>query len=288
VSSGASSIAHFEVLVRSILLRPDHPALIIVGHFAPQTHSKHGFGGPETSHTLVAQFYDIPHISTKGLLYFDYVRNPDRTLETYYIDPVLPNDAGHKVLADTLIHYFQSQICVGWSAALGYSFDVPAFGSDGSISSDAQRLFGWLGGRKDVGKEKPGSASSIQDHLKLPPFLMETLPSEVSSFKEVQPYCVSANDLINPLPSSLFSGSGWSLHHPPPGSGDENEHYWHANSPNSRLRIPIKVSAGDVAVWYMREPIGKNYSLCSCWVDNNYSGGWVLAASGEEEEARPT
>lgn len=53
---------HFELLVRSILVRPDKPAVIILGHFAPQVQAQFGFAGPELLHTVVAQFYDIPHL----------------------------------------------------------------------------------------------------------------------------------------------------------------------------------------------------------------------------------
>ena len=53
---------NFELLVRSTLRRPDHPAIIILGHFSPQVHEAYGFSGPEHWHSVVAQFYDIPHI----------------------------------------------------------------------------------------------------------------------------------------------------------------------------------------------------------------------------------
>jgi hypothetical protein len=47
--------------------------------------------------------------------------------------------------------------------------------------------------------------------------MINTRPGD-SPFEEIQPCCVSANDLINPLPPSLFYGSGWSTQHPPPGT----------------------------------------------------------------------
>jgi len=53
---------NFELLVRSILDRPDQPAVVILGHFSAQTHTAHGFAGPDHWHTIVAQFYDVPHI----------------------------------------------------------------------------------------------------------------------------------------------------------------------------------------------------------------------------------
>lgn len=55
-------MAHYELLVRSILVRPDQPAVIALGHFSPQVQSQHGYVGPELLHNIVAQFYDIPHI----------------------------------------------------------------------------------------------------------------------------------------------------------------------------------------------------------------------------------
>ncbi|KAJ9103196.1 hypothetical protein QFC21_002619 [Naganishia friedmannii] len=55
-------LTHFELLVRSILVRPEMPAVIILGHFSPQLQAQNGFAGPELLHTVVAQFYDVPHI----------------------------------------------------------------------------------------------------------------------------------------------------------------------------------------------------------------------------------
>jgi hypothetical protein len=60
--SDKQTVENFELLVRSILLRDDQPAIIILGHFSPQVHQTHGFGGPEVWHNTVAQFYDVPHI----------------------------------------------------------------------------------------------------------------------------------------------------------------------------------------------------------------------------------
>ena len=51
-----------DLLVRSLLLRPDAPAVIMLGHFAPQTQGEYGFAGPELFHSAVAQFYDIPYL----------------------------------------------------------------------------------------------------------------------------------------------------------------------------------------------------------------------------------
>lgn len=60
--SNSVSMDEFELLIRSILIRPDQPAVLVLGHFSPQVAQANGFAGPDHWHSLVAQFYDIPHI----------------------------------------------------------------------------------------------------------------------------------------------------------------------------------------------------------------------------------
>lgn len=127
VFSDPEWLSHFELLVRSILIRPDAPAVIVLGHYSPQQQLSHGFMGPEHLHTVVSHFYDVPHISIKGLIYDDYLGDPSGTERSYFVDPVLASPSGHQLLADVLVHYFQTQICTGWSAAVGTSFEVPPF-----------------------------------------------------------------------------------------------------------------------------------------------------------------
>lgn len=62
IGSERPTMENFELLVRSILLRDDQPAILILGHFSPQVHQESGFGGPEIWHNIVAQFYDVPHV----------------------------------------------------------------------------------------------------------------------------------------------------------------------------------------------------------------------------------
>lgn len=57
-----ASLDSFELLVRSLLLRKEQPAVVILGHFSPQIQEIYGFAGPEHWHNIVAQFYDVPHI----------------------------------------------------------------------------------------------------------------------------------------------------------------------------------------------------------------------------------
>jgi hypothetical protein len=62
VCSEPDTAEHFELLLRALLIRIDNPAVIILGHFAPQYQDAHGFGGPEVTHAALAQFYDVPHV----------------------------------------------------------------------------------------------------------------------------------------------------------------------------------------------------------------------------------
>ncbi|EJD01844.1 Cap64 protein [Fomitiporia mediterranea MF3/22] len=294
--------AHFELLVRSILVRPDQPAVVILGHFSPQIIDTYGFHGPEIVHNVIAQFYDVPHISTKPTLFPSYIAKPD-SIKAYYADPVLASSAGHELIADVLIHYFQSQVCSAWAVATGHAFDVASpllsepgagAGANDAPLMDKHGLFGGLGNRLADGAGGVDSAAKHNPHLRVPLGRVSAPPGEQqrASAEEVAPYCVSANDLINPLPPSLFTGSGWTQVHPSPGSVGLTayEHYWSSAQPTSRLRVPIQVGAGDVAVYYLVEPLRDDDpgSAVQCWVDDNVPGARMLRNRGFVDETTPT
>lgn len=236
---------HFEVLIRSILLRPDQPAVVLLGHFSPQVQVQYGFAGPDHWHDVVAQYYDVPHISTKPALYPSYLASPS-SISKFYADAVLASPAGHQVLADVLSAYIQSQVCVAWDIAMGLAFDSSsadgvfdaAVGAEGGVGSpnangNGGGLFGGLGQRKGVPEpENPNKKEEVDPSdpdartkpslplgnaaLRVPQLrIISPPPGEGSRpFEEISPFCVSANDLVNPLPPSLFFGSGWFVHHP--------------------------------------------------------------------------
>lgn len=292
---------NFELLIRSLLLRPDQPAVLLLGHFSPQVHQSHGFAGPDHVHDIVAQFYDVPHISTKPVLFTEYMRDPTAVTKKYYVDPVLASPAGHQVLSDVLISYFQSQICSSWDIVTGTSQ-----GAAPSLEplGDSRGLFGGVGARKGV--PEPGEESDAEadvNHLKhelpllstvhvtdVPSARINTRPNAARPFEEIAPYCVSANDLINPLPPSLFFGSGWYSHSAGNNALQVRAHYWHSTLPTSKLRIPLQVGAGDIGVYYLQEPISEigQGSSVECWVDDNYGGSRVIenAANVGEPTAR--
>ncbi|KDQ06755.1 hypothetical protein BOTBODRAFT_39359 [Botryobasidium botryosum FD-172 SS1] len=299
-SNDPAWLSHFELLVRSVLIRPDAPAVLVLGHWSPQMQTAHGFVGPEHLHTAVASFYDVPHVSIKGLLYDEYLGNPSGTERSYFIDPVLASPLGHQLITDVLVHYFQTQICIGWEAALGRSYEVPPFvvEANGGAAADSHGLFGGVGVRNGgnngkAKKDEAGAAAVNRAFTAVPPYMLTTRAGEeMDEFREVEPYCVSANDLINPLPPSLFYGSGWHAHHPVASSTHTDEdkmmYYWHATFPMSKLRVPIKVGSGTVAVWYVLEPRSRAAETAiSCWVDNNYGGAVDIVGDGDVDVATP-
>lgn len=289
------------MLVRSILVRPDQPAVIILGHFSPQVQQAHAFHGPEILHTVVAQFYDVPHISTKPSLFPSWLAKPS-SISAYYADPVLASAAGHELLAEVLIAYIQSQVCAAWSVATGYTYDVvlpllpPMDALNPNRPPTDARLFGGMGQRVGLDGLGGGGGGAFPDaahnpHLHVPIGRISSRPTDERRFHEVAPFCVSSNDLINPLPPSLFTGSGWLAHHPAGGAESALAHYWYSTLPGSKLRVPIQCGAGDIAVYYLREPladVGGTGSGVECWVDDNYKGAKMLLNGAEIDEALPT
>ncbi|KAF9648228.1 hypothetical protein BDM02DRAFT_3155846 [Thelephora ganbajun] len=318
----ASSLEHFEVLVRSILMRQDHPAVLILGHFSPQSQREHGFAGPDHWHNVVAQFYDTPHISTKPILYPDFIEEPT-SVDRYFADAVLANPVGHDMLADVLISYFQSQVCSAWAAATGQSLDglppllSPIVPDNSKQPTDARGLFGGIRQREGSqpenregnvvagagnqnpgrqGKAIPGKQQPGALHIQAIPLArINTRPGDFGkkAYEEPTPFCASANDLVNPLPTSIFTGTGWAAYHPPTGTNaiSSASHYWYSSEPMSRLRVSVNLGAGDVGVYYLKEPrsvVGLHGSSVNCWVDDNYTGRVQISNAGDVGEPTPT
>ncbi|TXT11313.1 uncharacterized protein COLE_01723 [Cutaneotrichosporon oleaginosum] len=280
-------LEHFELLVRSLLVRDDKPAVIILGHFSPQVQAQNGYAGPELLHNVVAQFYDVPHISAKGLLYDQYFERPDRVLSESYFGSHLINKDGHDMMADVVISYLMSQICTSWSSMLGYSFNTPALIISGESGSGVGP-FGGLGLRPNqepgLPEKEDAEPTGKNAALEVPSMRLQNLPNDAKDFHEVQPYCVSAADLVNPLPESIFYGSGWVTYHPPENAIGEDRFYWYAEQPTSRLRVPLRIGAGDVGIYFIQHPLDKPAATVKCWVDDNMDGAKTLRGNAETEE----
>lgn len=298
--------------------------MIMLGHFSPQMQGEHGYAGAEVWHSAAAQFYDVVHLSVKGLLYEEYLLNPQKVRQTYFLDPILANAKGHELLADTIIAYLESEVCQVWDAAAleadlaGLPMPNVGGGLPGGILGDevsegggsgrgaGGALFGGMGQRHGAdggldgadgssgkdGKDGSGSGSGglrsgRTAYTRVPPFRITDKPNTIQHFREIKPNCASANDLINPLPSSVFAGSGWQPVSPRPDDEDER-HYWYTETPGSLLKIPLKVGAGDIAVYYLKGRQSEGWGTVLCWVDDNTGGAVELRGSWERDYGQPT
>ncbi|MBW0504757.1 hypothetical protein O181_044472 [Austropuccinia psidii MF-1] len=299
----SDTISTTDLLIRSLLLRPDQPAVILLGHFAPQFQNEHGFVGPEVWHSAVAHFYDVPHLTVKGLLYEEYLANPEKVAKSYFIDPVLANAKGHELLADTVIAFLESEICKVWDeAALEADLaglSPPVLGDTAIISglkaNTGPSLLGGKGLRKgsEPGAEGDESSASLglsktakAGYSKIPPYRIHDKPHTITSFREIKPSCASANDLINPLPQSVFINSGWSPVAPKPDAEDER-HFWFSEIPGSLIKIPLKVGGGDIAVYYQKGPKKDGWGSLKCWVDDNVAGAVEIKGYWDQNFVKP-
>lgn len=252
-----------------------------------------------------------------------YLQNP-ATVQRYFTDMILANPYGHELIADVLISYFQAQICAAWATAIGTASELlPGPGQvvyeKAKTPTDARGLFGGVAQRKGAaGAAAPDDPSDTNNapnalpahlafpepntrqlseklypNLKVPQSRIGQRPVDYAAreFEEVKPFCVSANDLINPLPPSMFSGSGWEVFHPPPGNADTSSyaHYWYSSLPTSKLRVGLQVGAGDIGIYYLKEPaseVGLG-SAVECWVDDNYVGAVVVENAAQVGEPTP-
>ena len=232
--------------------------------------------------------------SVKGLLYEEYLLNPQKVRQSYFLDPILANPKGHELLADTVIAYLESEICAVWDAAAFETDLAYLTGADPPAplqSDDYPSLLSGKGLRKPLDDiSDAGLLSGTRGrsaHVRIPPFRITDKPHQIAHFREIQPNCASANDLINPLPSSVFAGSGWTPVAPKVDDEDET-HYWYSDMPGSLLKVPIKVGAGDIAVYYLKGPETQGWGTLLCWVDDNTAGAVELKGSWNREYGQPT
>jgi hypothetical protein len=240
--------------------------------------------------------------------------NPQKVRQSYFLDPILANSKGHELLADTLIAYLESEICTVWDAA-ALETDLAAmnggvvggFGGAGSINLGDDGLPSLLSGKglrkaadagldaEDSGMTNGGiggggarlAGAARSAYLGIPPFRITDKPHTLARFREIKPNCASANDLINPLPQSVFAGSGWSPIVPRADDEDER-HYWYTDMPGSLLKIPIKCGSGDIAVYYLKGPASQGWGTVLCWVDDNTEGAVELKGSWDRDYGQPT
>jgi hypothetical protein len=95
--SEVNTISTTDLLIRSLLLRPDQPAVLVQETFDAQVHD-------------VVELRDgrVPHFGSGKAV-----------LAPYYLDPILANSKGHELLADTLIAFLESEVCQVWDRGSG-------------------------------------------------------------------------------------------------------------------------------------------------------------------------
>lgn len=287
-----------EILLRTILQRPEAPAVLVLSTFAPRVQQDYGYLDAEVAHNAVARFYDVPHLSVKGLLYEDFLHNSSRVMDTHFVDPVLMNESGHTALADIIISYLQSEIC---SFMESVSLTQEPITADASSSAKAARPIAVADEEVEgpparfrgqifhldqdlaagSGYDKIKRSENLWRRTGIPPFLMNDKPHELARFRDVKPYCITANNHLTPLPRKAFRGSGWLQKE---GSRGNKKGSWYSTKPGSRLRIPVEVSAGDIFVQYLRPPLGEGHGRARCWVDDNERNAVELVAGPPDAE----
>ncbi|KDN43163.1 hypothetical protein RSAG8_06316, partial [Rhizoctonia solani AG-8 WAC10335] len=104
---------YFDQLLRIVLEFPNQPAVLVVGAWGPQLSFDTGYMDPSVTHLPAVQYYDVPYISIKPLLYVHHLRYAHTVGETFWTkDYVHPNAAGHKVLGDLTMAYLEKQLCL--------------------------------------------------------------------------------------------------------------------------------------------------------------------------------
>lgn len=136
---------------------------------------------------------------------------------------------------------------------MGHAFDVPYMGAPASTSNNPSTVLGGSVNEQpeDLASEGGGLAAKMRT-IQVPRAMLSDRPSDILRFREVAPFCVSADNLINPLPPSHFFGSGWLAYHPSKEAPPDEKHYWYAEIAGSRFRVPVNLSAGDVAIYYLQ------------------------------------
>ncbi|GAA5932266.1 hypothetical protein JCM3775_001178 [Rhodotorula graminis] len=101
-----------ELLVRSILLLPNKPAVIFVGAFALVSQSRRdGILNGGDVHAQVAAYYDVPHISLRGPFLPALTANHSLSQPWFNGDPRHIAAPLHRALGDMVIAFLSEQRC---------------------------------------------------------------------------------------------------------------------------------------------------------------------------------
>lgn len=303
----------FDQLLRVLLEFQSQPAVLILGSWAPRIAQGRGYADSQLIHLPIAMYYDIPYMSLKRLMFNHFTRFPHSTTKTFFLpDALHPNARGHRVLADITVAYLESELCLlntyglpvvpaventigttaGADSLIDDKFPMMAFPVDGKVDW-ANPPEGW---ETTYEQDKIDAIGQERRYFALPqspyslPFVSAFKPlEEVISIEDADPstpdhihsipqpelFCADANDPNHPMKPSAHDG--WK-----PYDWKGEKHYWVSSTVGARLRVPIRVSAGRVAIYYFRS---REYSLgdADCWVDDNEDGAVRLKGYWEKE-----
>ncbi|KAF8671921.1 hypothetical protein RHS04_08014 [Rhizoctonia solani] len=313
-------ILEFDVNDQPIVLEfPNKPAVLVVGAWGPQLSFDYGYMDPSVTHLPAVQYYDVPYISIKPLLYVHHLRYAHTVGETFWTkDYVHPNAAGHKVLGDLTIAYLEKQLCllntfgVLNETHVGGGRADATLGHEPSSGADAFNLVRLppspelVHNRTDDGEttdiaypllpdpKDRISTLRLETPYTVPPTIIGQALSELfSPWKPdaplrtpppPHPFCADANDEAHPLmPSDKYGGShGWEKH-----IAHGGKHSYATDEVGARIVVEVTVAEGRVAVFYFRS---ETYSpgVAECWVDDNRKGAVKLYGHWEKKMNVPS
>lgn len=262
----------FDQLIRVLLELPSEPALIILGAWAPRVAQDQGWADPQVFHVPIANYFDVPYVSLKRVIFDHYSRFPQSTAAAFYLQDLLhPNAREHRLLADLLIGYLESQLCElsrhGLPAVPERALTIASdgvFGDFIELDPDVQTpgVVDWTappdGWEKTFDRVALDRIGEERRHFALPtsPYAVRSLgmftPLELFVDPEQpdpptadrilhalqpKPFCADANDREHPMTPRVADGwKAWDW--------QGEKHYWISDTPGSRISVDIQVNAG--------------------------------------------
>ncbi|ODN99353.1 hypothetical protein L198_03195 [Cryptococcus wingfieldii CBS 7118] len=227
------NINSYELLVRSLLDLPRHPAIMNLQVFALEFNTV--TNGAEM-HTGVAQSYDLPVLSLRNALYHEVLKNASLVNELFWVSPQGKTDLrhigekGHNLMGRIGAAYVDSQLC----EMEKYEASIP--------------------GAKDM------SLDQLYPLEPLPRMQVNMKYNADLTLPPIKPQCFSANGHKNPLvPLTNQNWRKWNW---------KEKNYLVADQPGARVSFKLHTTVGNIEVHYLRS---WQYKLGSakCWVDGD-------------------
>lgn len=263
----------FDQLIRVLLELPNQPALLILGAWAPKVAQEQGWADPQVFHVPIANYFDVPYVSLKRVIFDHYARYPKSTAEAFFLsDRLHPNARGHRLLADIVTSYLEGQMCElsrhglpsvpdekltlasTEPASFFIEVDEKVAQPPGSIDwtrvpDDWERTWD-LAEMHAIGDEKrhfalPTSPYAVRSLGMFTPLELFVDPEKpdpptgdsVLHTLQPKPFCADANDKEHPMAPRIAEGwKAWDWH--------DEKHYWISDTPGSRITVDIQVNAG--------------------------------------------